>query len=139
MLTMGIMLTAITAFAFILSKIKLKNAAGLAAASTGLMLLGSAMLVFASVIERIGKLDGETLVKGIAGLGAVLLELTIFMALTRKAKMGLFKGAGLVLLAASLKIFRRCGGCSAGWIRKPSPMVLPDSALYCLSWPCSLV
>lgn len=104
-LTMGIMLTAITAFAFILSKIKLKNAAGLAAASTGLMLLGSAMLVFASVIERIGKLDGETLVKGIAGLGAVLLELTIFMALTRKAKMGLFKGAGLVLLAASLKIF----------------------------------
>ena len=104
-LTMGIMLTAITAFAFILSKIKLKNAAGLAAASTGLMLLGSAMLVFASVIERIGKLDGETLVKGIAGLGTVLLELTIFMALTRKAKMGLFKGAGLVLLAASLKIF----------------------------------
>lgn len=104
-LTMGIMLTAITAFAFILSKIKLKNAVGLAAASTGLMLLGSAMLVFASVIERIGKLDGETLVKGIAGLGAVLLELTIFMALTRKAKMGLFKGAGLVLLAASLKIF----------------------------------
>lgn len=103
--TMGIMLTAITAFAFILSKIKLKNAAGLAAASTGLMLLGSAMLVFASVIERIGKLDGETLVKGIAGLGAVLLELTVFMALTRKAKMGLFKGAGLVLLATSLKIF----------------------------------
>lgn len=104
-LTMGIMLTAITAFAFVLSKIKLKNAAGLAAASTGLMLLGSAMLVFASVIERIGKLDGETLVKGIAGLGAVLLELTVFMALTRKAKMGLFKGAGLVLLATSLKIF----------------------------------
>ena len=104
-LTMGIMLTAITAFAFILSKIKLKNAAGLAAASTGLMLLGSAMLVFASVVERIGKLDGDTLVKGIAGLGAVLLELTIFMALTRKAKMGLFKGAGLILLAASLKIF----------------------------------
>ena len=103
--TMGIMLTAITAFAFILSKIKLKNAAVLAAASTGLMLLGSAMLVFASVIERIGKLDGETLVKGIAGLSAVLLELTVFMALTRKAKMGLFKGTGLVLLATSLKIF----------------------------------
>ena len=104
-LTMGIMLTAITTFAFILSKIKLKNAAGLAAASTGLMLLGSAMLVFASVIERIGKLDGETLVKGIAGLGAVLLELTVFMTLTGKAKLGLFKGTGLVLLATSLKIF----------------------------------
>ena len=104
-LTMGVMLTAITAFAFILSKINLKNAAGLAATSTGLMVLGSAMLVFASVIERIGKLDGETLVKGIAGLGAVLLELTIFMALTGKAKMGLFKSTGLVLLAASLKIF----------------------------------
>ena len=104
-LTMGVMLTAITAFAFILSKINLKNAAGLAATSTGLMVLGSAMLVFVSVIERIGKLDGETLVKGIAGLGAVLLELTIFMALTGKAKMGLFKSTGLVLLAASLKIF----------------------------------
>ena len=104
-LTMGIMLTAITAFAFILSKINLKNAAGLAVTSTGLMVLGSAMLVFASAIERIGKLDGETLVKGIAGLGAVLLELTIFMALTGKAKMGLFKSTGLVLLAASLKIF----------------------------------
>ena len=121
-LTMGIMLTAITAFAFILSKIKLKNAAGLAAASTGLMLLGSAMLVFASVIERIGKLDGETLVKGIAGLGAVLLELTVFMALTRKAKMGLFKGAGLILLATSLNLFanaiKKIGSLETGTIVK---------------------
>ena len=104
-LTMGIMLTAITAFAFILSKIKLKNAAGLAVTSVGLMLLGGAMLIFAAAIEKIGKIDSTSLVKGIAGLGAVLLELAIFMALTKKAKMGLFKGVGLVLLAASLKIF----------------------------------
>lgn len=106
-LTMGIMLTAVTAFAFILSKIKLKNAAGLAVTSTGLILLGAAMLIFAGAIERIGKLDNETAVRGIAGLGAVLLELTIFMALTKKAKMGLFKGVGLVLLATSILIFAK--------------------------------
>ena len=117
-LTMGIMLTAITAFAFILSKIKLKNAA----ASTGLMLLGSAMLVFASVIERIGKLDGETLVKGIAGLGAVLLELAVFLALTKKANLGVFKVAGLILLAVSINMFantiKKIGSFETGTIVK---------------------
>lgn len=121
-LTMGIMLTAITAFAFILSKIKLKNAAGLAVTSVGLMMLGGAMLIFAGAIERIGKLDDRTLVKGIAGLGAVLLELTIFMALTKKAKMGLFKGAGLILLAVSLNLFAKAvekiGGMDTGTIAK---------------------
>ena len=121
-LTMGIMLTAITAFAFILSKIKLKNAAGLAVTSIGLMMLGGAMLIFAGAIERIGKLDDRTLVKGIAGLGAVLLELTIFMALTKKAKMGIFKGTGLVLLAAAISIFARAvekiGGMDTGTIVK---------------------
>ena len=114
-LTMGIMLTAITAFAFILSKIKLKNAAGLAVTSIGLMMLGGAMLIFAGAIERIGKLDDRTLVKGIAGLGAVLLELTIFMALTKKAKMGVFKGTGLVLLAAAISILPEPSKRSAAW------------------------
>ena len=121
-LTMGIMLTAITAFAFILSKIKLKNAAGLAVTSVGLMLLGGAMLIFAAAIEKIGKIDSTSLVKGIAGLGAVLFELAIFMALTKKAKMGLFKGVGLVLLAASLKIFagvvEKIGGMDTKTIAK---------------------
>ena len=121
-LTMGIMLTAITAFAFILSKIKLKNAAGLAVTSVGLMLLGGAMLIFAGAIEKIGKIDSTSLVKGIAGLGAVLLELAIFMALTKKAKMGLFKGVGLVLLAASIKMFasvvEKLGGMDTKTIAK---------------------
>jgi len=106
-LTIGIMLAAITAFAFILSKIKLKNAAGLAMTSTGLMLLGGAMLIFSAAIEKIGKLDTNTIIRGIAGLGGVLLELAIFLALTKKAKMGIFKGAGLVLLAASLNLFAK--------------------------------
>ena len=121
-LTLGIMLAAITAFAFILSKIKLKNAAGLAVTSVGLMLLGASMLIFAGAIERIGKLDDRTLVKGIAGLGAVLLELVVFMALTKKAKMGIFKGAGLILLAVSLKLFaqavEKIGNLDTGTILK---------------------
>ena len=121
-LTMGIMLTAITAFAFILSKIKLKNAAGLAVTSLGLMLLGGAMMIFAGAIQKIGKLDEATLVKGIAGLGAVLLELMIFMALTKKAKMGIFKGAGLILLAVSLNLFAKAvekiGNMNTGVILK---------------------
>lgn len=121
-LTMGIMLGAITAFAFVLSKIKLKNTAGLAVTSAGLMLLGGAMLIFAGAIERIGKLDDATIVKGIAGLGAVLLELTIFMALTKKAKMGVLKGAGLVLLAVSINMFantiQKIGGMDTSTIAR---------------------
>ncbi|MBQ8707902.1 MAG: tape measure protein [Succinivibrionaceae bacterium] len=122
LLTMGIVLAAVTAFAFVLSKIKLKNATGLAVTSAGLMLLGGAMLIFAAAIEKIGKLDDSTIIKGIAGLGAVLLELTIFMALTKKAKMGIFKGAGLVLLAVSLNLFAKAvekiGGMDTGTIVK---------------------
>lgn len=119
-LTMGIMLVAITGFAYILSRIKFRNAAGLAVTSAGLMLLGGAMMIFAGAIQRIGKLDNDTIVKGVAGLGVVLLELVVFMALTKKAKMGVFKGAGLVLLAVSISMFaksiEKIGGMDTGTI-----------------------
>ena len=119
-LTMGIMLVAITGFAYILSRIKFRNAAGLAVTSAGLMLLGGAMMIFAGAIQRIGKLDNDTIVKGVAGLGVVLLELVAFMALTKKAKMGVFKGAGFVLLAVSISMFaksiEKIGGMDTGTI-----------------------
>ena len=106
MLAVTLMLGVLTAFAFVVSKIiKGKSAVSLAATCTGLLILGAAMLMFAGVVEKLGKLDDDALVKGIAGMGAVLLELVVFLALTKKAKMGISKGAGLVLLAVSLRLF----------------------------------
>ena len=104
-ITVGIMLTAIATFTYALSKIKIKKAAGLTGISFGLILLSGAILIFAGAIKKIGKIDDAALVKGIAGLGVVLLELMAFVAITKTAKMSFFKIAGLIPLAIFLKIF----------------------------------
>ena len=73
--------------------------------STALILLAASISIFADTIGKIGSLDTGTIVKGLAGLGVVLLELAAFMAMVKKSNFGVFKGAGLILMAVSLNSF----------------------------------
>ena len=73
----------------------------------GLLLLAVSVNLFAKAIKKIGSLDTETIIKGVAGLGAVLLELVIFMALTKKLKSGFTQFAGLLMLAVSVNLFAK--------------------------------
>ena len=88
--------------------VKMVNGAKFTAGSgAGLVLMGISVNLFAMAIKKIGKLDTKTILKGVIGLGAVLLELAIFMKLTQKMKSGFGQFAGLILMAISVNLFAR--------------------------------
>ena len=63
-----------------------------------------AIKLLAGAVEKLGQLDLPTLAKGLAGVGALMLELAVFTKLAKLDGMGLGSGVGLLLMAASLKI-----------------------------------
>lgn len=70
-----------------------------------MILLGSSLLIFAQAIEQIGSLDSKVLIKGVLGLGAVMLELSMFTKKIAKAKMGLTALPALLVAVTSLLTF----------------------------------
>lgn len=70
----------------------------------GLLLMAAALNSIATVITELGNIDKDKLIQGLVGLGAALTELGIFLSVTDFDGMGMIKGAGLLLMAASLKI-----------------------------------
>lgn len=71
---------------------------------TGLITMAIAIRILAGAVEKLGKLDMKQLGKGLLGVGVLLAEIIVFMKLIQKNRMGLFKGLGLVLLAAAINI-----------------------------------
>ena len=63
-----------------------------------------AMKILVDVVRDLGAIDLDVLKQGLSGVGALLAEISAFMLLTNNTKMGVGKGAGLVLLATSLTI-----------------------------------
>lgn len=74
--------------------------------ATGLIILSSAVYILAGAVKNLGALSVSELITGLIGVGAVLEELTIFCNYT-EANIGILKGAGLVLLASSLRILQK--------------------------------
>lgn len=80
------------------------NSKGLIKSSFGLILFATAINILVSAVERLSKLDVGQLAKGLIGVGILVTELSIFMNKTDLSKGGVFKSAGLMLLATSLLI-----------------------------------
>lgn len=80
-----------------------------------MILLGSALAILANTVSALGKLSNEELLKGIAGLGVVMLELVGGLSLIPDDAAA--KAASLALLAVGL-----------------AAMVIPIEALAHLSW-----
>jgi len=99
---LGVVMIELAAFLAVTNKVKIGLFKG-----AGLILLAVAMKMFADAIAAMGGLDTSTIVKGIVGLGLVMLELAAFLALTKKVKIGVFQGVAMVLLAASLNEFAK--------------------------------
>lgn len=70
----------------------------------GLIVFAAAINVLAIAVEKLGKLNGGNLTKGLIGIGVLLTELTIFMAATNLNKLGLIKAAGILVFAAALNV-----------------------------------
>lgn len=74
-------------------------------ASTGILIMSAAMLVLAKAVANFGAMEWNEIGKGLAAIGALLLELAIFTKLTGNATNVIATGTAMVLLAASMKVF----------------------------------
>lgn len=75
------------------------------ATSAGLLLgLSVSIKIMVSAIKDMSEIDSAELSKGVIALGAILLELGIFMRIANGAKIGPLSAAGLVITAAAVKV-----------------------------------
>ena len=75
-----------------------------------LILLAISINIFAVALRSIGSMDTSSLVKGVAGLGLVLLEIVGFLALMKGVDVGLKQTGALLLLGMSLNLFAAAVG-----------------------------
>ena len=97
-------------------KLTSANKMGLAN-SAGILLLAASMLVFQNAIAKFGEMDIPSLVKGLASVGALLLELAVFTKLTAGSTGMLATAAAMVVMAGAINL-----------------MVGPVKSLGSLSW-----
>lgn len=73
--------------------------------SMGILILSSAMVVLASAVKKFGGMSWEEIGKGLASVGALLLEVSAFTKLTGNAKKVISTATAMVILASAMKIF----------------------------------
>ncbi|QPX71456.1 hypothetical protein SscP1EGY_61 [Streptomyces phage SscP1EGY] len=78
--------------------------AGLISTGLGLIALGAAIKILASAVEDMSSLGWNELAKGLVGVGALLGALTLFTMFAKANKGGMAQAAGIILLAAGIKI-----------------------------------
>ena len=78
---------------------------GAVTTATGILVLASAMKVFASACKDFGQMNVGELVKGLSSVGAVLLEIVAFTKLTGNVKGLVSIGLAMIEIGAAMKIF----------------------------------
>lgn len=73
--------------------------------ATGIVILAASMKILASACKDFGAMSWTEIGKGLASVGALLTEITIFTNLTGKAKHVVSTGVALVAIGAAMKIF----------------------------------
>lgn len=91
----------VIAFAF-LSKSFKKGFAGKAAST--IVGFAAAVLILSFALVKLSKLDENKMAQGITGIGALLLELAIFMRIVRGSAFNASSGVGLIALAIAMEI-----------------------------------
>lgn len=87
-----------------------KSSGGLIKSSTGLVIFAAAIRILVGAVEDLGALDISSLAKGLIGVGVLCAELALFLKVTDLDGMGILKGTGLILLAASINILANAVG-----------------------------
>lgn len=100
-------LTGIAALAGILvvtSKLLETGSKSLIRSSVGFIVFGTAILILASAVKKLGALDLGDLTKGLVGVGVLMAELVLFMKAIDLSGMGMIKGLGLLVLAGAIVV-----------------------------------
>ena len=84
---------------------KTKFSGKMISTATGITILSTAMLILASSVKKFGGMKWGEIGKGLASIGALLAEISLFTKLTGNAKKLVSTGTAMVLLGASMKIF----------------------------------
>lgn len=82
--------------------------------AVGIVILSAAIKVLASACKDFGGMDTGNLVQGLVAVGALLAELSIFTKIAGGSKNMVSIGTGMVILAASMKIFASAVGDFGG-------------------------
>lgn len=77
---------------------------GLTKAAVSMVILSAAINVLSIAVEKIGNLNTNQIIKGVSGIGALLLELSIFSKLNNVSNIGIRNSAGILILAGALNI-----------------------------------
>lgn len=81
------------------------NDAKMLATSLALIALAASIKILASAVTDLSGLSWEEMAKGLVGVGALLASLALFTKFAAADKAGIIQGAGLLLLAAGIKVF----------------------------------
>lgn len=75
-------------------------------ATTGLIKMGIALVIFASAVKSIGKMDPEKLVQGLVGIGIILSEIALFAGMMKVVDKGLGGvSVSMIAIGIALNIF----------------------------------
>ena len=108
---LGEMLTGLVGLAAAFHVLKLASTAfeksdkGLRETSVSLMAFGGALMVMALALRMLGNIDAETLGSGLFALALTLLELSLFLKLTKFDKLGLDAAKGILAFSAAMVVF----------------------------------
>lgn len=86
------------------------NTSGMIRTAAGLVVLGLAIRVLVESVEELGKLDWNSLAKGLVGVATLLASLALFTKFADANKGGMSQGLGIILLATGLKILASAVG-----------------------------
>lgn len=76
----------------------------------GILMLAGAINIMATAVTKLAALNWAEVGRGLAALGGIFLELSIFMALTKKAKNMITTAMGLTILGSAMLIFAKAVG-----------------------------
>jgi tape measure domain-containing protein len=86
------------------------NPAGMISTGLGMIALAAAVKILVSAVTDLSGISWEDLAKGLVGVGSLLGALGLFVKFAGVEKGGILQGAGLILLAAGIKILASAVG-----------------------------
>lgn len=97
LIAMGAILLEITLFSQLT-----KGSSGMVSSAIGMTIMAVALDMLAGVVSKLGNINPDTIIQGLLGMGAVLLEIAIAMKLMPKNM--IFIGTGMLIVAGALTI-----------------------------------
>lgn len=72
--------------------------------ATGILIFSAALLIMAEVVKKMGEIDTDVMMQGLAGLGLLLAELALFLVVAKFGSMGVASAVGVLILSQALLV-----------------------------------